>query len=191
MTDKGPRTATARQGTFIIATVLAVAVVMGFTVLPMFRPARSKLLGLPAPDFTLPVMTGGEPGNRVHLSDLKGKAVVIDFWASWCAPCRAEAPILDRVARRHDGKGVLFLGVATSGDDWARAVEFVKSHGVSYTTLFDENDHVATAFRIQQLPTLVVVGKNGLVRAVRARMVHEDELEELVKDALSADESGT
>jgi thiol-disulfide isomerase/thioredoxin len=185
------KVATTSQGALIIGSVLALAVVLGITVLPLFHPPRSKLVGFPAPDFTLPVLTNGEPGNRLRLADLRGKAVVIDFWASWCAPCRAEAPIIDRVARRHDGKGVVVIGVATSGDDWGRAFEFSKSQGLGYTMLFDEGDHVSNDFRIEQLPTLVVLDAAGVVTAVRARMVHEDELEELVTDALAQGAKGT
>jgi cytochrome c biogenesis protein CcmG, thiol:disulfide interchange protein DsbE len=180
------KTATPGQATLIIGAVVAVALVLGLTVLPTFNPPRSKLVGLPAAGFTLPVMTGGEPGSRVRLSDLRGKVVVLVFWASWCAPCRAEAPVIDRIARRYDGKGVVVLGVATSGDDWARAADFAKSQNLGYTTLFDDGDHVASAFRIQELPTLAVIDREGIVSTVRSRMVHEDELEGLVKTALEA-----
>jgi thiol-disulfide isomerase/thioredoxin len=184
------KTATPRQATLIIGAVVSIAVVLGVTVLPMFNPPRSKLVGLPSPVFTLPVMSGGEPGSRIRLSDLRGKVVVIDFWASWCAPCRAEAPVIDRVAKKHDGKDVVVLGIATSGDDWQRAVEFVQSHGIAYTTLFDDGDHVASAFRVQTLPTLVVLDRAGVITAVRARMVHEDEIESLVAEALARPAAG-
>jgi thiol-disulfide isomerase/thioredoxin len=190
VTPRASKTATPRQATGIIGAVIAVAVVLGVTVLPMFNPPRSKLIGLPSPVFTLPVMTGGEPGSRVRLSDLRGKVVVIDFWASWCAPCRAEAPVIDVVSKKHDGKDVTVLGIATSGDDWQRAVEFVQSHGLGYTTLFDDGDHVASAFRVTTLPTLVVLDRSGVITAVRARMVHEDEIESLVAEALARPTSG-
>jgi thiol-disulfide isomerase/thioredoxin len=184
MTDTS-KTASPRQATFIIGTVVSIAVVLGITVLPMFNPQRSKMIGLPSPVFTLPVMTGGESGSRVRSSDLRGKVVVIDFWASWCAPCRAEAPIIDRVAKKHDGKDVVVLGIATSGDEWQRAVEFVESQGIGYTTLFDDGDRVSSAFRVTTLPTLVVLDRSGVVTAVRGRMVHEDEIESLVAEALA------
>src|SRR6201999_1671328 len=108
--------ATARQGAVVIGGVLALAVVVGFAILPLFNAQKSKLIGLRAAGFTLPVMAGGEPGSRLRLQDLRGKVVVLDFWASWCAPCRAEMPIVARVAERHEGKGVGVGGGEASGD---------------------------------------------------------------------------
>ena len=119
-TDRA-KTATPGQATVVIGGVLVLAAVLGYAILPLFNTPKSKLIGYPAAMFTLPVMAGGEPGSRVSLRDLRGKVVVLDFWASWCAPCRAEAPVIDRVARRHDGKGVVVLGVTTNDDDWQRA----------------------------------------------------------------------
>jgi peroxiredoxin len=185
------KTATPKEGALLIGAVVALAVILGIAVLPNFNPPRSKLLGTPAPDFTLPVMTGGEPGDRVKLSDMRGKAVVIDFWASWCAPCRAQAPVIEHFARQHEAKDVVVLGIATSGDDWRRAVEFVKSSGLGYTTLFDENDRVANAFKVQVLPTLVVIDRSGVIASVRTRTVREEELNRLVEEALAAPPTGS
>jgi thiol-disulfide isomerase/thioredoxin len=181
MTERA-KTATPGQAVAVIGGVLALAAVLGLSILPMFNPAKSKLIGLPAAGFTLPILAGGEPGSRVRLADLRGKVVVLDFWASWCAPCRAEMPIVDRVARRHEGKGVVVLGVATS-DEQVPALQFVSSHGIGYTTVYDEGDHVANAFQVRELPTLVVIDAAGVVSAFRPRMVHEEELEDLIKAA--------
>ncbi len=112
--NESQTTASPRQGVWIVGSALVLGVVLAVTVLPMFRRAPSRLVGMPAPDFTLPIMTGGEPGDRIHLADYRGKVVAIDFWASWCAPCRAEAPHFERVAKKYSGQGVVFLGVATA-----------------------------------------------------------------------------
>jgi peroxiredoxin len=140
-------------------------------------------VGLPAPDFTLPVMIGGEPGARIELSDLRGQVVVLDFWASWCAPCRAQAPIIDRVARAQRGKRVIVLGVSTSGDDWGRAVRFVQSQGLGYTSVFDAEGRVAAAFGVDTLPTVVIVDPQGKIASVHERTVRADELSEQIAKA--------
>lgn len=168
----------------IIGIVLLMSMLLGYAVLPMMKPQRSRLLGAEAPEFTLPVMHQGEAGSQLSLSDLKGKAVVLDFWASWCAPCRAQVPVLDRVARRFAGRGVVVVGVSTSGDDWRRAVEFAKSMNLSYPSVFDGDDAVGRAYHVRQLPTLVVVDRDGRIAAVRDRLVKEDDLEQLIEDAL-------
>jgi hypothetical protein len=82
------------------------------------------------------------------------------------------------------------LGVDTS-DDWQRAVEFVKSQGISYTTVYDDGDHVASAFRVQTIPTLAVIDKGGVVSSVRSRMVHEQELRDMIRDALATPGAGS
>jgi len=174
------------EGLWIIGSALLLVVLLGYAVMPMLDPGRSRLIGSPAPVFTLPVMVNGAAGSRLTLSDYQNKVVVIDFWASWCAPCRAQAPVIDRVARRHAGKPVAFLGVSTSGDDWAKAVQFVKTEGLGYVSVFDGDDKVSDAYRVRSLPTLVVLDRQGKVNAVRTRPVGERELEELIADALRA-----
>lgn len=177
-----------KEGIWIIGSALMLVVLLGYAVMPMLDPARSKLIGQPAPVFTLPIMINGEAGSRLSLADYRGKVVVIDFWASWCAPCRAQAPIIDRVARRYAGAGktVAFMGVSTSGDDWSQAVRFAKQEGLTYVSVFDGDSNVSEAFRVRSLPTLVVVDRQGAVKAVRTRAVDERELERLIEDALKA-----
>ncbi len=110
-------------------------------------------------------------------------AVVIDFWASWCAPCREQAPIVDDVARRYRGKGLIVVGIDT-GDERDAAVRFAQSRGLSYAALFDSGD-VAAAYRVDGLPTLVVIDRNGRIVTTRRSVVRREDLEQLVEEALS------
>ena len=166
----------------VVIGVAVLALFLGLVVLPYLRPARPEMLGAAAPDFTLPVIHGGEPASRLHLADLRGKAVVLDFWASWCLPCRQQAPIVDQVARRWDGKGVVVVGVNT-GDEQADAMQFAADEKLSYMSVFDDGS-VAQAYRVRAMPTLIVLDRQGKVLAVRQRVVRRSEIEQLVEDAL-------
>jgi cytochrome c biogenesis protein CcmG, thiol:disulfide interchange protein DsbE len=175
-----------KQGWLMLGVVLGVAVLFGAVVLPKISPGgdASAVSGQPAPDFALPVIFNGDSGNRVRLADLRGKAVVLDFWASWCEPCRQEAPILDAVARHLRGKGVVFVGINT-GDRRENAIAFAKSRDLSYTEAFDDDGRVAEDYGVQALPTLVVIDRQGRIVAMLTRLVPKNEVEALVAKALS------
>jgi len=167
-----------RRSFNIIALVLGIAVLAGFTVLPRLAPSPSAMVGKPAPEFALPVIHNGEPGDRIKLSNLNGQAVVLAFWASWCGPCRAEAPSLDRLSRRLRDKGVTVIGVNTN-DNPDSAVAFASQANLSYPIVSDEDGTVGSSFGVSNLPTLVIVDKNGKIAAVRSGLTDESSLESL------------
>ncbi|MFW5739831.1 MAG: TlpA family protein disulfide reductase [Myxococcota bacterium] len=171
-----------RRSFNIIALILGIAMLAGFTLLPRLATSPNAMVGKPAPNFVLPVIHNGGKGDRVELSNLQGQAVVLSFWASWCGPCRAEAPSVDRLARRLKDKGVTVLGVNTN-DDPNAAVAFAQRAGLSFPIVSDEEGTVGASFGVSSLPTLVVVDKTGKVVAVRAGLTDESSLESL---ALSA-----
>jgi cytochrome c biogenesis protein CcmG/thiol:disulfide interchange protein DsbE len=167
-----------------LALVIAASLIFGLVILPRLGGGKpSGIEGTTAPDFELEVISGGEPGNRLRLSSLAGKAVVLDFWASWCGPCRQQAPIVEQLSRAHQSGEVVVVGVNTS-DERDDALTFVKSASLTYTMLFDEGTKVASAYGVRNLPTMVVVGKSGKITAVRSRVVRADELNSLVGEAL-------
>ncbi len=171
-----------RQAWSTLLLIIGVSAFFAFVVLPYIRP-KSKLEGIAAPDFALSVIHGGEAESRIRLSDLRGKTVILDFWASWCGPCRAQAPIIDTVARRHEAAGdVVVVGVSTS-DERSAAIQFAQSQNLSYPMVFDDKNQVAAAYSVTGLPTLVIVDKGGKIVAVRRSVVREKELEELVGQA--------
>ncbi len=173
-----------KQPWLTLVLVIGASLVFGLVILPRLSGGKSSAMeGLPAPDFELEVISGGDAGNRLRLSNLAGKAVVLDFWASWCGPCRQQAPIVEELARAHPSGDVVVVGVNTS-DDRDDALAFTKSASLTYAMVFDEGTRVASAYGVRNLPTLVVVDKNGKVMAVRTRVVRRAELEELVAKAL-------
>ena len=170
-----------RRSFSIVALVLGAAVLVGFTLLPRLAQTRSGLVGKPAPEFALEQID--HPGDRVRLSDLKGKAVVLSFWASWCHACQLEAPAIDRLAKRMHDRNVAVIGVNTS-DQLTRAVDAVRKRNSSYTYVFDDGSEVAERYGVESLPTLVIIDKNGTVTAVRTGLADEGSVEALVSAAL-------
>jgi len=175
------RKQTADRPWLTVVLVLGASLLFGMVVLPWLSARREAASG-PAPEFVLPVIWGGEPGNRVRLSDLRGKVVVLDFWASWCGPCKAQTPIVDRVARHFEKSNVMVLGVSTN-DQREDAVRFLQMNGISYASLYDEDGSVGRTYGVRTLPTLVVVDAKGRIVGVRRTLVRESELVSLVDKA--------
>lgn len=173
-------------GYLVAALVLGFSLFMGLFVLPYVgakRAEKSALVGQPAPDFLLPYASPSEAGKSQRLSDLQGTAVVLDFWASWCAPCRAQTPVLERVAERFGKAQLRVLGVGTS-DDKTSITRFLEHSGPAYPSVFDDQDVASSLYHVQGLPTLVVIGRDGTVRAVSSGFTDEAELGRIVGDAL-------
>jgi cytochrome c biogenesis protein CcmG, thiol:disulfide interchange protein DsbE len=168
-----------------MAVLLGLCVFFGLFVLPRIRSSHSRLVGAPAPTFTLPVLDPEQSGNRLGLRDLRGKAVVLDFWASWCGPCRQQMPIIDRLVERYEKQGLVVVGVNTD-DDERQALEFLRSRSNAYASVFDETREVSATYEVRVLPTLVVIDRQGIVLEVRSGVLREDELEELVRRALGS-----
>lgn len=168
---------------FLGLLVLA-CTIFGYAVMPHLDPGKRKMDGTPAPEFTLDVISGGEPGNRISLADLRGQVVVLDFWASWCAPCQAQAPIIDRVALAYANAKVSVVGINT-GDHEIPARDFMLQAGVRYPSVIDRTGAVARAYGARELPTLVIVDPEGRVQFSEGRLVSEAELRELVERALA------
>lgn len=176
-------TTSVKQAWVTLAIVIAVSGLFGLVVLPRLGPATSPLSGERAPDFVLPVHHGGEPGSRVRLSDLSGKAVILDFWASWCGPCLQQIPILAEYARSAAGQSIRILGVNT-GDTPDAADSAMAALEPPYPSVTDAGGRVAAAFAVDGLPTLVLVGPEGRVRGVSQGLSDAEQLRDWVEAAL-------
>lgn len=146
--------------------VLVVALIGSVTATVRHADALGPVTrGQPAPDFTLP-RVDNQPGS-LSLSSLRGRVVVLDFWATWCPPCLAALPTMHALAREMEPKGVTFVGVDSDGEQTPPSdiTAFLVEHGAPYPVVYDRGE-VNALYRIRSLPTMVVVGRTGLVERV-------------------------
>lgn len=140
-----------------------------------------------APDLELPVLVGGgeiEEGSTVRLSDLRGTPIVLNFWASWCVPCRSEAPVLERLWSQYRGRGLLVLGVDVQ-DLTGKAKEFDEEFGLTYPSVRDGDDSTMRDFEVTGVPETFVIDKQGRVAALRVGPVTaEEQLTEAIEAVL-------
>lgn len=137
--------------------------------------------GGPAPDFTLTLFDGTRFTLSDHLSD-DGRPVVMNFWASWCVPCREEMPNFDSVAQRRPD--VFILGVAVQDtDDEARA--FAAEVGVGYPLGYDDGGKILELYPILGLPTTWFIDVDGNIATIRAGQLNQDQLEDLIDQHLT------
>ena len=131
----------------VIALVPAVAF-MGLLWFGVMRSSSKPTAGNAAPEFELPSVT---TGKMISSEDLKGRAVVVNFWASWCIPCREEAPLLERAYREYRDDGVIFLGVNIK-DAQSDAEKFIEEFGITYPNVRDVDQELTQPFRVLGLP---------------------------------------
>jgi peroxiredoxin len=138
----------------------------------------SQLEGKAAPDFKLK----GMDDKEVALKDLKGKVVVIDIWATWCPPCRASLPHLDKLYASVKDKGVAVYAMNLK-EEKEEVADFVKNTGLKVPVLFDSDGAVATAYRATGIPQTVIIGKDGKIAKVFVGFGGEETAKEM-KDAV-------
>lgn len=147
--------------------------------------------GFLAPDFTLQ----NTDGETVRLSDLKGKVVLLNLWASWCPPCKAEMPAMQRVFQQYQGEGFLILAVnATAQDDRESALKFASSLGLTFPILFDLDGAVSQKYQVHSMPTSFFIDTEGTIQRVviggpMSEALLRAEVERLLNSAKTAQEA--
>ena len=160
----------------ILATaVVAIATTGVFAALPP--------VGKPAPDFA----AKSDGGRNVRLSELRGQVVLINFWASWCSPCRQELPLLSKIYSQYRGAGFALLAVNVD-DNRKDAESMLKRLDLKFPTLFDGNKKVAKLYGVDTMPATLVIDRDGRVRYVHRgyyegyERKYEQQVRELLKE---------
>jgi cytochrome c biogenesis protein CcmG/thiol:disulfide interchange protein DsbE len=154
---------------------------------------NSPFMGKPAPAFALEDLSG----KTVSLSSYKGKAVLINFWATWCGPCKIETPWLIELRNKYAGQGFEIIGISTEGDDlkkddkagWSKdkaaIAKFVQQEKVPYPMLVD-GDSLSQAYGgLDAMPTSFFVDRNGTVVAAQMGLTSESDIESNIKKSLA------
>jgi cytochrome c biogenesis protein CcmG/thiol:disulfide interchange protein DsbE len=174
-----------RRGGQLVA-LAAVAALLGLLVWNLTHRPHPPAIGGPAPNFSLARLEGS---GDLSLESLRGKVVVLNFWASWCEPCKAEAATLEQLWQTYRGRGVVFVGV-DSNDAASDARRFLAVHRITYPVVHDTNGLVAAnSYGIANLPETFFVDRRGRlvsnhVLGPVSEKTHADEFRQAIETAL-------
>ncbi|MCR8922378.1 TlpA family protein disulfide reductase [Dasania sp. GY-MA-18] len=145
--------------------------------------AHAESLNKPAPDFTLK----SNQGNNIRLQELKGNVVLVNFWASWCGPCRKEMPELDKLHKKYQRLGFTVLGVNVETDS-AAANGLLKDNPVSFPILYDTENRTSELYNVNAMPTTVLVDRDGNMRFIHLayqagyEKMYEKQIKQLIRE---------
>ena len=166
--------------TGLMVTFAVILVLLGLLAWGLRKVQAGPVNSGIAPDFTLTSFDG----RTLTLSELRGQVVIINFWASWCPPCREEAAYLEQTWRKYKDKGVIFIGV-----DWVdtekEALAYMKEFDLTYFNGPDVGTRIAQAYNIQGVPETFYVAKNGELRGVHIGPLKSPELDDKIDELLA------
>ena len=175
----------------LLPWVLIPLLVAGLVALlgPMLGVGRHKMVGHDAPPLALPIVAGigAADGDRINIDNLRGKVVLVDFWASWCPPCKRSIPILNEIQERYDSDQVVFLGVNVEDDLHSNAVASVhRALGAEFPSVQDRDGALRRTYKVSSLPTLFVVGPDGEIEDAAVGVPRQDRLIDTIDGLLAA-----
>jgi peroxiredoxin len=134
-----------------------------------------------APDFTLSDATG----QPIKLSDFRGKVVVLNFWATWCVPCRVEVPLLNGFQQTYGNRNVAVLGISLDEDGWTSVKPYMEEKSMSYRVMIGTNDVALAYGGLQTIPTTLVIDRFGRIAATHLGLCRKDEYEADIQAVLN------
>lgn len=164
----------------IIVTFASMLAILGILAWGLKKSQAGPIESGMAPDFTLM----GFDGRQVTLSKLRGRVVIVNFWASWCPPCREEAAYLEQTWRKYEDEGVVFIGVDYV-DTEKPALAYIKEFDITYVNGPDVGTRIAQAYNIKGVPETFFVAKNGELRGVHIGPLKEPQLEQKIDELLA------
>ena len=179
---------TALRGTARRAAIGSVALLLGLVACSPTPPLKTSASVKPedirkkAPEFELK----DAKGNLVHLSDYKGKVVLLDFWATWCSPCAVELPWFMEFERKYKDRGFEVLGVAMDDDGWKVIAPFVEKRKFNYRVLLGDDKTGDQYGGIEALPSTYVIDRNGKIAAVHIGLANKKDFEDAIQNLLDA-----
>ncbi len=165
--------------TILIITLLVYALWTGLTGEESIQNP-SQLVGKPAPGFVLESFDG----EKVSLSDFKGKTLLINFWASWCHPCKEEAPTLERVYTSLSGKKIEFIGINIM-DDKRSAEKYIESFGEKFVNIYDPENRVHLDYGVGGVPETFFLNPDGIVTAKHRGPLTEKMIMHYIENAIN------
>ena len=139
-----------------------------------------------APNFEVSTLTG----DRVRLADFRGKAVYLNFWATWCGPCRAEMPDIEAVLRVYEADGLVVLAV-NNGESFRPANAFIDELALDLTVVgLDPNQQVVGLYRVRAMPTSIFIDRDGVITKIHAGFATAKQMDQFVSEALGISSSG-
>ena len=140
-----------------------------------------------APDFSLKDANG----KTVHLSDYKGKVVLLDFWATWCGPCKLEIPWFMEFQRKNKDKGFEVIGISMDEDGWASVKPFISDMSINYRILVGSDTTVQLYGGVDALPTTFLIDREGKIAAVHVGLASKRDFENGIEELLQTPAEGS
>jgi peroxiredoxin len=158
--------------------LLAAAIVI-LVLLPGCTSREKQAGSAAAPDFTLRDMSG----KKVSLSGLKGSVVLLDFWATWCPPCRSSMPGLERLHKTYGGRGLTVLAISMDEGGWDNVKSFMDENRITFSVL-QGTEEVSTKYLVRMIPAVYLVDKQGIIRKQYLGAGNDEEIEKEIKALL-------